>query len=114
MPISFHSLSGGSVELDDQTVNNFAEGLTGRIVTGQSSDYDDVRSIWNAMIDRKPALIAQCANTQDVTRCVNFARDNDLLSSVRGVGHNIAGNAVCNGGFMIDLSLMKSVAFNRD
>src|SRR5581483_323721 len=66
-------------------------------------------TIWNAMIDRRPALIARCVTPGDVAAAVRFARENSLLISVRGGGHNIAGNAVVNGGFMIDLSAMRSV-----
>ncbi len=71
--------------------------------------YDEARRIWNAMIDRKPALIARCVSPDDVVRAVQFGRKHHLLISVRGGGHNIAGNAVCDGGLMVDLSLMKRV-----
>jgi FAD/FMN-containing dehydrogenase len=71
--------------------------------------YDSARRIWNGMIDRKPALIARCATTGDVANAVCVARDRNLVVSVRGGGHNVAGNAVCDAGLMIDLSLMKSI-----
>jgi len=71
--------------------------------------YDDARVVWNGMIDRKPALIARCAGVADVIAAVNFARDNQLLVSVRGGGHNITGYAVNDGGIVIDLSQMQSV-----
>ncbi len=61
------------------------------------------------MIDRRPALIARCAGAADVVRCVNFARERQILVSVHAGGHNVAGKAVCDGGLMIDLSPMKSV-----
>ena len=64
------------------------------------------------MIDKRPAIIVRCAGSADVIQAVNFARKHDLLIAVRGGGHNIAGNAVCDGGLMIDLSLMKSVRVN--
>ena len=71
--------------------------------------YDAARTIWNAMIDRRPALVVRCLGAADVMLAVQFARARRLLVSVRGGGHNIAGNAVCDGGLLIDLSLMKSV-----
>ena len=72
--------------------------------------YDEARIVWNGMIDRRPALIARCAGAADVIAAVRFARDHELLVSVRGGGHNITGNAVCEGGLMIDLSPMKGDA----
>src|SRR5207302_5481532 len=71
--------------------------------------YDDARKIWNGMIDRRPALIASCRGVVDVINSVNFARTHELLVAVRGGAHNVAGNAVCDGGLMIDLSNMRSV-----
>jgi FAD/FMN-containing dehydrogenase len=83
--------------------------LRGPLLSPGDEGYDTVRKIWNAMIDKRPALIARCAGVSDVINCVNFARDNNLLVSVRGGGHNVAGNAVCDGGLMIDLSTMKGI-----
>ena len=77
-------------------------------------EYDSARQIWNGMIDRKPALIAQCLDKEDIIQAVKFARKNELLVSVRGGGHNVSGNAVCNGGIMIDLSLMKKVEVDTE
>jgi FAD/FMN-containing dehydrogenase len=67
------------------------------------------RKVWNGMVDKHPALIARCAGTADVVDCVRFAREHDLLASVRGGGHNYAGKSVCDGGLMIDLSPMKGI-----
>jgi len=83
--------------------------LKGQIVLPEDSNYDDVRKIWNAMIDRRPAMIIRSEEAADVSRSILFARENGLEISIRGGGHNIAGNAVCDNGLMIDLSLMKSV-----
>jgi FAD/FMN-containing dehydrogenase len=102
-------MGGGKATLDAAAVDKLAASLSGSLVTPQSSEYDDVRSIWNAMIDKRPGLIVQCADDADVVHAIKFATAHDLLVSVRGVGHNIAGNAVCEGGLMIDLSLMKSI-----
>ena len=71
--------------------------------------YDDARTIWNGSADRHPALIARCACVEDVVQAVNFGREHDLLVAVRGGGHSIPGHSVCEGGLMIDLSLMKGI-----
>ncbi|WP_025918178.1 FAD-binding oxidoreductase [Herminiimonas sp. CN] len=95
--------------IDDSAIENFRAALRGPLLLPDDPGYDEARSIWNAMIDRRPALIARCSGTSDVMSAVNFAREHDLLLAVRGGGHNIAGNAVCDGGLMLDLSLMQSV-----
>ena len=82
--------------------------IKGRVLTPDDPNYDEARQIWNAMIDRRPAVIVQ-PEAADVEPAIQFARDNALEISVRGAGHNIAGNAVCNGGMMIDFSNMRSV-----
>jgi FAD/FMN-containing dehydrogenase len=83
--------------------------IKGQIVMPDDSNYDQVREIWNAMIDRKPAVIVQCAEADDVSKAILFAKENELEISIRGAGHNIAGNSVCDNGIMIDLSNMKKV-----
>ena len=81
----------------------------GALLRSGEEGYDDARRIWNGAIDRRPALIARCAGADDVAVAVRFARERDLLIAVRGGGHSIAGHSVCEGGVMIDLSLMRSV-----
>jgi FAD/FMN-containing dehydrogenase len=81
----------------------------GALVRPGEEGYDDARRIWNGAIDRRPALIARCVGVDDVVAAVRFARERELLVSVRGGGHSIAGHSVCDGGLMIDLSLMRSV-----
>jgi FAD/FMN-containing dehydrogenase len=71
--------------------------------------YEEARTIWNAMIDRRPAMIIRAAGASDVIAAVNLAREHGLVFAIRSGGHNIAGTAVCDGGLMLDLSLMKSV-----
>jgi FAD/FMN-containing dehydrogenase len=100
---------GDPVRIKTAAVDRLAGNLRGSLHLPDSPSYDDVRRIWNGMIDRRPALIARCAGTADVVRAVEFAREQDLLISVRGGGHNVAGNAVCDGGLMIDLSTMRGV-----
>jgi FAD/FMN-containing dehydrogenase len=81
----------------------------GALLRPGDEGYDETRRIWNGAIDRRPALIARCTGADDVVEAVRFARERDLLVSVRGGGHAVAGHAVCDGGLMIDLSLMKAI-----
>ncbi len=96
-------------EMQQAKIDEFKAHFRGDLLLPSHADYDEVRQIWNAMIDRRPALIARCAWPEDVVQAVKFARKDNLLVSIRGGGHNIAGNAVCEDGLMIDLSLMKRV-----
>jgi FAD/FMN-containing dehydrogenase len=96
-------------QLQTANVDEFKAHFRGGVLPPGDAGYDEVRQIWNAMIDRKPALIARCVRPEDVVQAVKFARKHDVLVSIRGGGHNIAGNAVCDDGLMIDLSLMKGV-----
>jgi FAD/FMN-containing dehydrogenase len=107
--LTFKTSSGSSTTLDPAVANDLEKKVQGEILTADSPGYDKVRAIWNAMIDRKPALIARCKTADDVVQCVKFATQHGLLVAVRGGGHNIAGNAVCDGGLLIDLSLMRAV-----
>src|SRR5687767_14086920 len=81
----------------------------GALLRPREEGYEEARRVWNGAIDRRPALIARCAGADDVVQAVRFAREHDLPISVRGGGHAVAGHAVCDGGQMIDLSLMKSI-----
>src|SRR5919106_2200632 len=100
---------GAETGLEDTTVEAFQASLRGALLHPGSEGYDDARTIHNGMIDRRPALIARCAGVADVLTGVRFAREHDLLVSVRGGGHGMPGFAVCEGGLMLDLSGMKSV-----
>jgi FAD/FMN-containing dehydrogenase len=101
--------SGTDTFLDEATVQGFKTSVRGLLLRPGDAGYDEARTIWNGMIDRRPALIARCAGGTDVITAANFTRTHNLLLSVRSGGHNVAGNAVCDGGIMIDLSPMKSV-----
>jgi len=107
--VSVATRAGKKVTLDDGAVEAFRGGLRGELVLAGDPGYDEVRALWNAMIDRRPALIARCAGTADVIQSLKLAREHDLLFSVRGAGHNIAGKASCDDGLMIDLSGMRDV-----
>ena len=98
------TLEGKSIKLDNAAIDALDENLRGTVIFPNSDGYDDARQIWNGMIDRKPGMIVSCAGTADVVSAVNFGRDHGLLVSVKGGGHNVSGNAVCDGGLMIDLS----------
>src|SRR5499425_2975645 len=103
------TISGSDAILEDALVEGLRANLRGPLLRPGDGGYDEARKVWNGMIDRRPALIARCAGVADVIAAVRFARTHGLLVSVRGGGHNITGNAVCEGGLMIDLSPMRSV-----
>jgi FAD/FMN-containing dehydrogenase len=100
--------------LQNKLIEELKSKLRGEVLLPTDPGFEDARKIWNAMIDRRPAMIVQCAGVADVMLSVALARDLDLLVSIRSGGHNIAGNAVCDGGLMIDLSAMKSVRVNPE
>ena len=102
-------LDGNDAAIPGSGLQALDGGMRGNLLTPASADYDAARAVWNAMIDRRPGLIARCAGPADVAAAVRFARAHDLLLAVRGGGHNIAGNAACDGGMVIDLSAMRSV-----
>lgn len=107
--MSLTTLDRGKTTVDAAALEALSVQLRGTVLRDGDAAYDEARSVWNAMIDRRPGLIVRCAGAADVIAAVNFARENSLLVAVRGGGHNIAGSAVCDGGLMIDLSQMKSV-----
>jgi FAD/FMN-containing dehydrogenase len=84
-------------------------GFEGRLIGPQDPDYPQARAVYNAMIDKRPALIARCASLGDVSRTIAFASDHELLLAIRGGGHNGAGLGTCEGGVVIDLSLLKGI-----
>ncbi|MCI0614430.1 FAD-dependent oxidoreductase, partial [bacterium] len=92
-----------------EKVNALKQKINGRVVLPGDSDYDDIRKIWNAMIDRHPAAIVRVAQSEDVQRTIGFARENKIELTIRGAGHNIAGSAISENGIMIDLSTLKNV-----
>ncbi len=99
--------------LNPKGTEDLKSSFRGEVILPNDDGYESSRQIWNGMFDRKPALIARCVGTSDVIQAVNFARDNHLLTAVKGGGHNSAGNAACDDGIMIDLSLMRRVIVDR-
>jgi FAD/FMN-containing dehydrogenase len=95
------------ITVPEHAVARLREQLSGPLLRPGDDDYDRARIVWNRLIDRRPALIARCAGVEDVVTALRFAREHELVPSVRGGGHNVAGSAVGDGGIMIDLSAMK-------
>jgi FAD/FMN-containing dehydrogenase len=100
--------------LGEATVRDLRDALRGELVLPGDAAYDEARSVWNGMIDRRPALIARCTGASDVIAAIGFARSEGLTVAVRGGSHNVAGNATCDGGLVIDLSPMKAVRVDAE
>jgi FAD/FMN-containing dehydrogenase len=112
--LSVATLAGGLTELEAADLEGLSAGLDGSLIRRGDPGYEEARAVWNAMIDKKPALIARCTGAADVKRSLDFARRHGLLFSVRGAGHNIAGSALVDGGLTIDLSQMRNVELDLD
>jgi FAD/FMN-containing dehydrogenase len=95
--------------LNVAAIEGLREKLRGPLLTPDAPGYDTTRKVFNGMVNKRPALIARCTSPSDVVVCVNFARDHEVLLSIRGGGHNFAGKAVCEGGLMLDFTLMKRI-----
>jgi FAD/FMN-containing dehydrogenase len=113
-PIPAVSLAGDELTLETAAVKEFGESLSGRLLLSGNEGYDVARKVWNGMIDRRPALIAVCADASDIQNAVKFASERELLVAVKGGGHSFPGKSVCEGGLMIDLSSMISVEVDAD
>ena len=101
-------------QVADTNIEQLASGFSGRVLRPGDAGYDEARTIFNGMIDRRPAVIAQPANTADVVKAVNFGRENGLLTSVKGGGHSASGHAIADGGLEIDLSLLKAISVDPE
>ncbi|MFW6201888.1 MAG: FAD-binding oxidoreductase [Gemmatimonadota bacterium] len=108
-PLRARTRTGGDVTVDAAAVHELEDRLRGPVLRAGDEGYDEARRIWNAMIDKRPALIARCTGAADVIDALRWSREHDLLVSVRGGGHNVAGNALCDGGLTMDLSGLRSV-----
>jgi hypothetical protein len=93
----------------DEAMTKLGESLRGTLIGRDHPDYEDARKLYNGMIDKRPLMIARCADVADVITAVNFGRDNELLVAIRGGGHNGPGLGSCDDGLVIDLSMMKGV-----
>ncbi len=103
------SLPGQEIDLSDGKLDELKMRLQGEILEPGEDGYDNSRSVWNGMIDRRPAFVIRCLGVADVIACVRFAREHDLLLCIKGGGHNIAGTAIADGAMMLDMSLMHGV-----
>jgi FAD/FMN-containing dehydrogenase len=103
------TIDGKNAALASEVLDALRAGLRGDLSLPGEAGYDEARTIWNAMIDRRPGVVVRAAGASDVIQTVRLAAQHGLVMSVRGGGHNIAGNAVCDGGLMLDLSRMRSV-----
>jgi FAD/FMN-containing dehydrogenase len=111
--MQIHTLDGGKKEIGDAEFQELRAAFHGKLIVPGDAEFDETRRVWNGMIDRRPALIAQCSGVADVIASVNFARIHGLLVAVRGGGHSWPGHSVCDGGLMIDLSRMRGVRVDR-
>src|SRR5699024_1361319 len=107
--IQTKQLNGNGFSINGEDIEAFKNKVRGDLITPNSESYDQDRSVWNGLIDKRPALIIRCLSTGDVVDAVNFAREHELLVSIRGGGHNVAGNAVFDGWMAIDLSAMGGI-----
>ena len=95
--------------LERESIDGLAARLRGELIAPDDPQYDEARTVWNASVDRRPALVARCAGVTDVIEAVRFARTAGLPVAVRGGGHNVAGFGTCDGGVVVDLSAMQAV-----
>jgi len=100
---------GEGLMLSESTIASLKSNMRGGVIEQRDASYDTARKVYNAMIDRRPRLIARCSDVADVIAAVNFGRENNLVVSVRGGGHNFAGLGICDDGLVIDLSRMNYV-----
>lgn len=107
--VEITTLDNGKVTIDETALTSLKSAVLGEVLAAADPGYDEARGIFNGMIDKRPALVVECTGVADVIQSVNFAREHRLLTAVRGGGHGIAGNAVCDGGLMIHLGSMNSV-----
>ena len=102
-------IGGEETTLSAAALNDFQRSLKGAVLRPSDDTYDAVRQVWNAEFDRRPALIVRCATTDDVIRTIAFSRSHDLLTAVRGGGHSMSGKSVCEGGLVINLTVINTV-----
>jgi len=103
------SITGDTLELPRQAIDELQNNFRGNIILESDPEYNECRTVWNGMINKKPFIIARCSGTADVMEAVKFARKHNLMISIRSGGHHVAGKSVCDDGIVIDLSDMRGV-----
>src|SRR5262245_17764806 len=103
------TVDGAEIDLVQDDFNALKTRLSGPLLAPGDAAYEESRTLWNSMIDRRPGMVARCLGTSDVIECVRFARERNLLLSIKGGGHNIGGLACADGALMLDMSLMRGV-----
>ena len=98
--------------ISSSTIQKFSQSLSQDLILPSNPQYDDARTVWNGMINKKPLMVAMCNSVDDIVNCVNFARNYNLKASIKGGGHSVAGKSVCDDGLMINLSQMNAVVVN--
>jgi UDP-N-acetylenolpyruvoylglucosamine reductase len=112
--IKVQTSNGGHTNIAESQIEEFKQSLSGKLITPVDDQYESARKLWNGMIEKKPALIAQCTGVEDVITAVNFSREHNLFFSIRSGGHNVAGTAIAEGGLVVDLSAMRNVTVNPE
>jgi hypothetical protein len=101
------------LQIEETVLQNFKSSIRGQMIMKGDPTYEEERSVYNGMIDKKPSLIVKCRDVADVMACVNFGRDNNILTAIRSGGHNAGGLGLCDDGLVIDLSLMKGIRIDQ-
>jgi FAD/FMN-containing dehydrogenase len=99
----------GRSKVDSPAIRDLRSRVRGEVLTAEDPGFDDVRRVWNALIDRRPGAIIRCTGAADVMAAITIARERELLVAIRGGGHNVAGASVCDDGLVIDLSAMRGI-----
>ena len=111
--MKLRTADGDEIQLDQKIVDDLKTRVRGEVLFPGEAAYEDARTVWNAMIDRRPGMIVRCLGSGDVMAGVTFARQHGVAISIKGGGHNIAGLAVCDGGLMLDMSRARGVWVDR-
>src|SRR5690349_24054563 len=107
------TLEKPGLQVEETIFQTFKSSIRGQIILKGDLTYEEERKVYNGMIDKKPALIVKCRDVADVIACVNFGRDNKILTAIRSGGHNAGGLGLCDDGLVIDMSFMKGIRIDQ-